>query len=160
MKGEIRNDIVEILLVEDNKGDIRLTMEALKETSLHANMCVVNDGEEAINYLKQLGKYSERPKPDMILLDLWLPKKTGHEVLEYIKSEVSLKDIPVAILTSSSAEEDIHKVYEYKPSGYITKKADLKELAKNLQDLWGFSSLKRKSYKQASKFKRNPSENN
>jgi two-component system, chemotaxis family, response regulator Rcp1 len=144
MRRNHRRTIKEILLIEDTPGDVRLTIEALKESSIKAKMSVISDGEEAIKYLKQDGKYSKRPKPDLILLDLWLPKKTGHEILEYIKSDKSLKDIFVAILTSSTDEDDIRKAYKFKTSGYITKKADYIQLSKDLAGFYSFSSLKRK----------------
>jgi chemotaxis family two-component system response regulator Rcp1 len=157
MRGNVLNHVVEILLVEDSKGDIGLTKEALKEIDLDSNMAVVNDGVEAINYLRKEGKYSGRPSPDMILLDLQLPKKTGHEVLAFIKSDTELKEIPVAVLTSSQDEEDIRKAYKNHVNGYITKKPDLKELAKNIENFYGFSQLRKRYYKSAGKFRKNRS---
>jgi chemotaxis family two-component system response regulator Rcp1 len=153
MKGEIHSDIAEILLVEDSQADIRFALEALKETTIRANTSIKRNGEEAINYLKDLVKSDGRPKPKMILLDLNLPKKTGHEVLEFIKTQKSLKDVFVAVLTSAQNEEDILRAYKNNAKGYLIKKVDYKELAKDLQDLWGFVLLKRKKLHIASKFK-------
>ncbi len=152
MQGPNTNkDVVEILLIEDNKGDIRFTKEALKETGLNTNVSEIYDGEEAINYLKDVSRNAKLPVPDMILLDLELPKKTGHEVLQFIKSEQKLKGITVAILTSSTIEEDVFKAYRFSPSGYITKKDNYKDLAKAIEGLWCFSSLQRKPLKPANK---------
>ena len=134
---------VEILLVEDHPGDIRLTYEALKEINLPNNMSVVNDGTEAIAFLKQEGKFKKSPRPDIILLDLMLPRMTGHEVLAVIKSDNSLKVIPVAVLTSSQNEDDILLAYKNNVNCYIVKQPDIKELAECIQNFWGFSLIVR-----------------
>ncbi len=118
------NKIIEILLVEDNPGDVRLTKEALKEGSVPSNMNVVMDGAEAILYLQKEGKYEDSPRPDLILLDLNLPKKDGREVLSTIKNDSSLKRIPVVVLTTSNAETDILKAYDLHANCYITKPVD------------------------------------
>ena len=102
---------IEILLVEDNPADIRLTQEALKESRMYNNIRVTMDGVEALNYLQHKGKYADAPRPDLILLDLNLPKKDGREVLAEIKSDENLRRIPVVVLTTSSAEQDILKSY-------------------------------------------------
>jgi CheY-like chemotaxis protein len=103
---------IEILLVEDNLGDVRLIQESLKDLKLLNRLSVVHDGEEALAFLHRQGKYAEMPSPDLVLLDLNLPKKDGREVLAEIKSDVKLRRIPVVILTNSSAEEDILKTYD------------------------------------------------
>ncbi|MBN1696258.1 MAG: response regulator [Spirochaetales bacterium] len=141
MRRSPKQKLVEILLVEDSPGDIRLTIEALKESRIPNNMSVVKDGVEALAFLRKEGKYFNSPRPDFILLDLMLPKKDGHEVLKDIRSDTSLKNIPVAILTSSEDEGDIHKAYKYLVNGYIVKKADIKELARCIEHFWGFSGL-------------------
>jgi two-component system, chemotaxis family, response regulator Rcp1 len=153
--GTTREHIVEILLIEDNEGDIRFMKEALKETSFRANLNEICDGEAAIDYLKKMGADPNIPKPDMILLDLNLPKRNGHEVLQFLKSQKNLKSIPVAILTSATSEEDITKAYKFMPSGYIAKQADCKVLGKEIECLWGFTSLKRKRFRQANKLNMN-----
>lgn len=117
---------IEILLVEDNPGDVRLTQEALKESKLLVNLNVVYDGVEALAYLhKDQDKYAEKPRPDLILLDLNLPKKDGREVLAEIKADPSLKVIPVVILTTSRDEKDILKTYGLHANCYVTKPLDL-----------------------------------
>ncbi|MBN2444305.1 MAG: response regulator [Spirochaetales bacterium] len=138
---------VEILLVEDHPGDIRLTLEALKEIDLPNNMNVVNDGTEAILFLKRKGKYEKSPRPDIILLDLMLPRMTGHEVLAQIKSDKKFKNIPVAVLTSSQNEDDILLAYKNKVNCYIVKQPDIKELADSIQNFWGFSLLVKENLK-------------
>lgn len=128
-----------ILLVEDNPADVRLTEEALKEEKLHNNLHVVNDGVEALAFLRKEGKYSNAVRPDLILLDLNLPKKDGREVLKEIKSDDKLKTIPVVVLTVSKAEEDILKSYNLHANCYITKPLDLNQFSrvvKSIQDFW------------------------
>lgn len=130
---------VEILLVEDNPGDVRLTREALKEGKVLNNLHVVNDGVEAIAFLRRKGKYASAVRPDIMLLDLNLPKKDGREVLAEIKDDPDLKRIPVVILTVSSAEEDIIKTYNLHANCYITKPVDLErflEVVKAIEDFW------------------------
>lgn len=118
------NKTIEILLVEDNPGDVRLTKEALKEGTIPSNLNVVMDGAEAILYLQKEEKYQDKPRPDLILLDLNLPKKDGREVLSTIKTDPSLKRIPVVVLTTSNAETDILKAYDLHANCYITKPVD------------------------------------
>lgn len=120
-----KDDILQILLVEDNPGDIRLTQEALKEGTLKNNLSVVKDGVEAVEFLKRKGKYSGQPTPDIILLDLNLPRKDGREVLAEIKADENLKLIPVIILTTSDADQDILKSYRLHANCFITKPVDL-----------------------------------
>ena len=123
----IRNggEPVEILLVEDNPGDYRLTKEALKEGKVYNNLYWVKDGVEAIEFLKQRGPHASAPRPDIILLDLNLPKKDGREVLSEIKGDDNLRAIPVVILTTSKAEEDVLRSYDLHANCYVTKPVDL-----------------------------------
>jgi len=130
---------IEILLVEDNPGDVRLTQEIFKESKVLNNLSVVENGVEAMNFLRREGKYVYAPYPDLILLDLNLPKKDGREVLAEIKSSDKLKRIPVVILTISKAEEDIIKSYELNANCYITKPIDLDQfirVVKSIEDFW------------------------
>lgn len=130
---------IEILLVEDNPGDVRLTLEALEEGKVMNNLSVVGDGVEALAFLRQEGKHADAPYPDLILLDLNLPKKNGYEVLKEIKKDPSLKRIPVVILTVSKDEEDILKSYNLHANCYITKPVDLDQfinIVKSIEDFW------------------------
>ena len=129
---------IEILLVEDSPADVRLTQEALKEEKLHNNLNVVEDGMEAMAYLRKQGKYSEAVKPDLILLDLNLPKKDGREVLKEIKADVNLKMIPVVVLTLSKADEDVMKMYNLNATCYISKPIDLDQYSKVVKAINGF----------------------
>jgi two-component system, chemotaxis family, response regulator Rcp1 len=116
---------VEILMVEDNPGDVRLTKEALKEGKVYNNLHWAKDGVEALEFLRREGKHANAPRPDIILLDLNLPKKDGREVLSVIKSDDQLKHIPVVVLTTSRAEEDVLRSYELHANCYVTKPVDL-----------------------------------
>jgi len=116
---------VEILLVEDNPGDYRLTQEALREGKVYNNLHWAKDGVEALDFLKRRGRYADAPRPDIILLDLNLPKKDGREVLSEIKGDAGLRPIPVVILTTSKAEEDILRSYHLHANCYVTKPVDL-----------------------------------
>jgi two-component system, chemotaxis family, response regulator Rcp1 len=130
---------IEILLVEDNPGDVRLTQEALKEGKVCNNMHIAIDGEEALAFLRRQGRYAAVPRPDLILLDLNLPKKSGREVLTEIKEDPDMKRIPVVILTVSKAEQDVLKSYELHANCYITKPVDLEqfiEVVKSIEDFW------------------------
>lgn len=132
-------DVIQILLVEDNPGDIRLTQEALKEGNIPNDLHVVKDGVEAIDYLKQRGKYADRGKPDIILLDLNLPRKDGREVLAEIKADENLKLIPVIILTTSDADSDILKSYKLHANSFITKPVDLDQfiyIIRQIETYW------------------------
>lgn len=131
--------IVDILLVEDNPGDVRLTQEILKESKIRNKLVVVMDGEEALYYLHKEGQYSKAKRPDIILLDLNLPKVNGKEVLASIKSDPELKRIPVVVLTTSVAEQDILKTYDLHANCYITKPIDLDQfitVVKLIEDFW------------------------
>lgn len=130
---------VDILLVEDNPGDVRLTEEALREGKVKNRLHVANDGVEAIEFLRREGKYSDAVKPDLILLDLNLPRKDGREVLREIKADPGLRVIPVVVLTTSAAEEDILKTYNLHANCYITKPVDLEQFLKivrTIEDFW------------------------
>ncbi len=130
---------VEILLVEDNPGDVRLIVEALKDGKVLNKLSVVNDGAEALAFLCREGRYTNAPRPDIILLDLNLPKKKGIEVLAEIKSDPDLKRIPVVILTASSAEKDILNSYNLNANCYITKPVSLDqfiEVMKCIETFW------------------------
>ena len=131
--------IIEILLVEDNPGDVRLTREALKDCKMFSNLHVVNDGEEAIAFLRKEKSYENSPRPDLILLDLNLPKKSGREVLEEIKADPNLKRIPIVVLTTSESEDDIQRVYNLNANCFITKPVDLEQFTKvvrSIEDFW------------------------
>lgn len=116
---------IEILLVEDSPSDIDLTREALEDTRVHNNLSVVNDGVEALAFLRREGRYAESPHPDLILLDLNLPKKDGREVLAEIKADPDLRRIPVVVLTTSEAEQDILESYNLYANCYVKKPVDL-----------------------------------
>jgi CheY-like chemotaxis protein len=128
-----------VLLVEDNPGDVRLIQEALKDAKIHAHITVVYDGLEALGLLRREGKYSSAPIPDLILLDLNLPKMSGHEVLSKIKQDEVLHRIPVVIVTSSEADQDIAASYDLHANCFVTKPVDLDQFFKVVQairDFW------------------------
>jgi len=130
---------IEILLVEDNPGDVRLTQEVLNDGKVRNNMHVVKDGVDAISFLQQTGEYAGAPRPDIILLDLNLPKKDGREVLADIKADPDLKNIPIVVLTTSSAEQDIFRSYDLHANCYITKPVDLDQfirVIRSIEDFW------------------------
>ena len=130
---------VNILLIEDNPGDVRLTQEAFKEGRLAIQMDVVMDGVEAIKFLRKEAPYTDSTTPDLILLDLNLPKRDGREVLEEIKSDPNLKRIPVVILTTSNAEQDILKSYNLHVNCYINKPVDFDkffDIIQKIEDFW------------------------
>ncbi len=130
---------VEVLLVEDNPGDVRLTLEALKDGKVNNHLSVVEDGVEALAFLRREGKYADASRPDLILLDLNLPKKDGREVLAEIKADEDLKRIPVVVLTTSKAEEDILKTYNLHANCYITKPVDFDQfviVVRLIEDFW------------------------
>ena len=135
-KGKIRP--VEILLVDDNPGDIRLTQEALKDSKVLNNLHVAEDGLEALEFLRKKGEFKNEITPDLILLDLNLPKRNGREVLSEIKGDELLKHIPVVILTISRAEEDILKSYELHANCYITKPVDMNQFVKIVRSIESF----------------------
>ena len=130
---------VEILLVEDNPADVRLTREALKDAKVTNSLHVAMDGMDAMAFLRHEGKHADAPRPDLILLDLNLPKKDGREVLADIKKDENLKRIPVVILTTSQSEQDILKTYNLHANCYITKPVDLEQffsVIKMMEDFW------------------------
>ncbi|HEY2952920.1 MAG TPA: response regulator [Verrucomicrobiae bacterium] len=130
---------MEILLVEDSPGDARLAKEALKEAKVHNNLTVAKDGEEALEFLHRRGRHVAAPRPDLILLDLNLPRKDGREVLAEIKAHDSIKRIPVVVLTTSEAEEDVLKAYNLNANCYVTKPVDLDQfikVVKSIEDFW------------------------
>lgn len=130
---------IRILLVEDNPGDVRLTVESLNQSKIRNSMNVVEDGMEAMAFLRREGKYADVPRPDLVLLDLNLPKKDGREVLEEIKTDDELKRIPVVVLTTSQAEEDILRAYGLNANCYITKPVDLDQFVKvvnSIEEFW------------------------
>ena len=130
---------IEVLLVEDNSGDVRLMQEALKDSKVRNHLHVVNDGEDAMLFLRRQGKYSGAPEPDLVLLDLNLPGKDGREVLAEVKQDPLLKHIPVVIVTTSSAEEDILKSYGLHANCYITKPVNFDQFIKvvhSIEDFW------------------------
>ena len=129
---------VEILLVEDNQPDVELTMEALEENKVRNNLHVVSDGEAAMDFLYKRAPYTDVPRPDLILLDLNLPRKDGREVLAEVKSDEGLKTIPVVILTTSQAEEDILRSYQLQANCYVTKPVKLSEFIKVVQSIDNF----------------------
>lgn len=139
MNNQYNGKLVDILLVEDNPGDVRLTQEVLKEAKVKNDLHVVSDGDEALAFLRREGRYKDSKRPDMILLDLNLPKKTGHEVLSEIKSDDNLKRIPVVVLTVSKDEEDVIKSYNLYANCFITKPVDLNQflnVVKSIEDFW------------------------
>jgi chemotaxis family two-component system response regulator Rcp1 len=130
---------IEILLVEDNPGDARLAMESLKDAKVNNNLYWVQDGVQAMVFLRRQGEYSEAPRPDVVLLDLNLPRKDGREVLAEIKTDENLRRIPVVILTVSSDERDVLETYNLHANCYITKPIDLDqfiEVVKSIEDFW------------------------
>lgn len=130
---------IEILLVEDNPGDARLTTEALKEAKVRNRLRHLADGVEALAFLRRQGKYAKALRPDLILLDLNLPRKDGREVLAEIKTDDELKRIPVVVLTTSQAEEDILRAYNLNANCYVSKPVDLDQfikVVKTINDFW------------------------
>jgi CheY-like chemotaxis protein len=129
---------IEILLVEDSPADVRLTREALKEAKVRNNVHVAVDGVDAMDFLHQRGKHAAAPSPDLILLDLNLPRKDGREVLEDIKSHDRLRRIPVVILTTSQSEQDILESYQLSANAYVTKPVDLEQFLDVVKSIEGF----------------------
>jgi two-component system, chemotaxis family, response regulator Rcp1 len=130
---------IEILLVEDNPGDVRLTQEALREGKVHNRLTVAKDGVEALSVLRREGAFASAARPDLILLDLNLPRKDGREVLADIKNDPALRRIPVVVLTTSKAEEDILRTYDLHANCYITKPVDLEQfisVVRSIDEFW------------------------
>ncbi len=139
MSAKKKFEAIDILLVEDNPGDVDLAREALADSKINNTLHVVSDGEEAMDFIRRRGKYANVPRPDLILLDLNLPKKDGRQVLSEIKGDEDLKRIPVVILTISQDEEDILKSYNLHANCYITKPIDLGQfikVVKSIEDFW------------------------
>ena len=136
---EPQSQLIDILLVEDNEGDVRLTQEVLKDSKVRNKLTVATNGEEALQCLRKQGKFKDCVRPDLILLDLNLPVKDGREVLAQIKVDDNLKRIPVVILTTSKAEEDILRTYNLHANCYVNKPVDLDQFVKvvqSLEDFW------------------------
>ena len=129
---------IEILMVEDNLSDVRLTIEAFKDAKVLNNMSVATDGEDALKFLKREGPYKDAPRPDLILLDLNLPKMNGKEVLGEIKRDPDLKRIPVVVLTTSDNEQDVRKAYDLHVNAYVRKPVDLDQFIKIVEAVEGF----------------------
>ncbi len=132
-------DPVNILLVEDNPGDVRLVQEALKDSKIRNNLFRVENGQEAINYLNKEGEYSDSVRPDLILLDLDMPQLDGREALEIIKKDPELKRIPIVVLTVSQSEQDVLESYNLQANAYVTKPLDLDQFIKvihSIEDFW------------------------
>jgi CheY-like chemotaxis protein len=130
---------IEILLIEDSAGDARLALEAIREIKIYNHLSWVADGEEALAFLRREGEYEQAPRPDLILLDLNLPKKDGREVLAEIKADQDLRRIPVVVLTTSQAEEDIFRAYNLNANCYISKPVDLEQFFKvvrSIKEFW------------------------
>jgi CheY-like chemotaxis protein len=130
---------IEVLLVEDNPADVRLTEEAFKEGRVINHLNVVSDGVAAMQFLRREGQFEHAPRPDLILLDLNLPKKNGREVLQEIKSDPALRRIPVMILSTSKADQDLHKAYNLHANCYITKPVDLEQflnVVRSIENFW------------------------
>jgi chemotaxis family two-component system response regulator Rcp1 len=136
---DLRARAIEILLVEDNPGDVRLIQEALREGKVCNDPHVVNDGEAALEFIFRTGKYARAPRPDLILLDLNLPRKDGREVLATIKADADLKRIPIVILTTSKEEEDILRAYNLAANCYVTKPVEFEQFMKvirMIEEFW------------------------
>jgi chemotaxis family two-component system response regulator Rcp1 len=133
------HNFIEILLVEDNPADVDLTQETLAYAKIRNRLHVVTDGEEALEFLRRQGRYSDAVRPDVILLDLNLPRKDGREVLEELKADPDLRSIPVVVLTSSDAEKDVVRSYDLGANCYVTKPVDLDQFAsvvRTIEDFW------------------------
>jgi len=131
--------LVHVLLVEDNEGDILLIKEAFEDAKIHINISVVKDGKEAMDFVNKANKYVDAETPDLLLLDINLPKRNGHEVLQYIKQKEQLKHIPVVILTTSSADKDINLSYNNYVNCYITKPVDVNDflsIVSTIENFW------------------------
>lgn len=129
----------EILLVEDNPADVLLTREAFSESKIRHRLWCVPDGEEALRFLRHTGEYTDAPRPDVMLLDLNLPKKDGREILADIKEDPALREIPVIVLTTSEAEQDIFRAYKLHANCYLTKPIDVDEFIdkiRSIEDFW------------------------
>ncbi len=136
---------VRILLVEDNRADVRLTQEALRESTVPSELHVARDGEEALQFLRREASYADRPRPDLVLLDLNMPKKDGREVLAEVKGDPDLRRIPVVVLTTSTARRDIETSYDLHANSYVAKPLDFdafSTVVRAIEDFW-FSGVVR-----------------
>jgi len=134
-----KGEVVEILLAEDNPGDAELTRKALERGNIINNLHVVEDGVEAVAYLHQEEEYADKPRPDLVLLDLDMPRMDGREVLEEIKDDEDLRRIPVVVMTSSEAEEDIVQSYDLHANAYLTKPVDFggfMDIVSSIEEFW------------------------
>lgn len=138
MSEEIDLRIAQVLLIEDNEDDVELTLEALNDSKVKMEIHVVNDGIEAMKFLRQVDEYREKPRPDLILLDLNLPMMDGREVLKEIRDDPELTDIPVVVLTTSQNEEDIMKMYKLHANCYISKPVDFMKFSGIVKQIEGF----------------------
>ncbi len=129
---------IEVLLVEDNPGDVELVERAVRNSDFHLNMTVAMDGEEAMTVLRQEGDYADSPRPDLVLLDLNLPKKDGRQVLSDIRSDPELKNLLVVVLTSSPTQEDLLKAYDLHSNGYVSKPVDSKAFDSVVKDVLNY----------------------
>jgi chemotaxis family two-component system response regulator Rcp1 len=132
-------ETIQILLVEDSVADVRLTQEALRDARIANDLHVVGDGEEAMRFLRRADQYADVPRPDLVLLDLNLPRKDGREVLAEMKEEDDLRRIPVIVLTTSRAETDVMKAYDLHVNAYVPKPIDLQEfigVVRGIEDFW------------------------
>ncbi|HEV7936236.1 MAG TPA: response regulator [Actinomadura sp.] len=129
---------IEVLLVEDDPGDVLLTKEAFDDNKVQNNLTVVSDGEEATDYLRRRGRFTEAVRPDLVLLDLNLPRKDGREVLEEIKADPELRSIPVVVLTTSEADEDILRSYDLHANAYVTKPVDFDQFIRVVRHIDDF----------------------
>jgi len=130
---------IEVLLVEDDPGDVLMTREAFEEHKVGNRLSVVSDGVEALAYLRRQGPYADAPRPDLVLLDLNLPRRDGREVLAEIKNDPELLDIPVVVLTTSQAEEDVLRAYNLNANCYVTKPVDFDQfmrIVRTIEDFW------------------------
>jgi chemotaxis family two-component system response regulator Rcp1 len=138
ISGSLLPTAIQILLVEDSPGDVRLTQEVLRQAKIANVLHVVGDGEEALAFLRREGEHAEAPRPDLVLLDLNLPRKDGREVLAEIDGDVELRTIPVIVLTTSAAEQDILRSYQLSANAYITKPIDLTEFMSVVRSIEAF----------------------
>ncbi len=138
MNMKMNPNMIEILLVDDDPGDVRLTVEALKQTKMHTNLSFARDGIEALAFLRRQGKFADAPCPDIIFLDLNMPRKDGREVLSEIKQDPDLRQIPVVVLTTSADEEDIMRSYHLHANCYVTKPVDLQQFMKVVSSIESF----------------------
>lgn len=137
MIGDMPRSIV-VLLVEDDPGDVLMTREAFADSKLHNTLEVVSDGVEALDYLRAVGEFASRPRPDLILLDLNLPRKDGREVLAEVKADPELSSIPIVVLTTSEAEEDILRSYKLHANAYVTKPVDFEQFINAIRQIDDF----------------------